>query len=201
MYEQDSLLCFGDSENSDFPLLLFFGREYNNHIDNRIAIRLGHYCFKESPRSAFWNRSYSLIARNCERGSFKNFCVRSNQSPVLFSNALPKPIPTKLSQREKRKIREGVSRDEIVRYVDGLFSIPIISRVRIAVLSGLDDQSCFGVAAQQIQEQCNKRQIITSELPYLGSRKDNASIDSKLLKQHQVEICRSVTEFYRSVAS
>lgn len=200
MYEQDSLVYFGNSEKYDFPLILFFGREYNNHIENRIVNRLGHYCFKESPRSAFWNRSYSLIARNCGRGSFKNFCVRSNQSPVLFSNALPKPIPTRLSQREKRKIREGVSRDQIVRYVDGLFSIPIISRVRIAVLSGLDDQTCFGIAAQQIREQCDQRQIITSELPYLGSRKDNASIDSELSEQHQVEICRTVTDFYRSVS-
>lgn len=125
-------------------------------------------------------------------------CITERVSPVLFSNVLPKPIPTHLSEAEKRKIRIAISKEEIGEYIDGIFSLPIVNRVRLAVLSGVEDESVFGYSTNRIHRACAMRGIDVVSLPYLGSRSVNAKIDDALSESNQQAICSIINTFYNA---
>ena len=194
---QPTIACLGFTAERDFPLLLVFGREYNN--DGSVANFLGEYSFDESPRSHFWNRTYKFIERNCEMASkFKMTCITERASPVLFSNVLPKPIPTQLSDATKKKIRLAIFQEEIGEYIDGIFSLPIVDRVRLAVLSGVEGESVFGYSTNRIHRACGMRGIDVVSLPYFGSRSLNAKIDDALSKSNRKAMCSVINSFYNA---
>ncbi len=195
MLKQPAISCLGKTAEKSFPLMLFFGREYNNV--GEVEISLGNYSFEESPKSAFWNRTYTFISRNCLLApNFKNTCIAEEASPVLFSNVLPKPLLTSRTSADKRRSRISISKEKIDEYIDGIFSQPIICRVNLVVLSGVDDEYVFGHATSRIRFACERRNIVVEELPYFGSRSNNAILNKALSETGQKHICQTIKAFY-----
>ena len=187
MPEQPAVAYFGESAKAKFPLLLFFGREYNNKMENEVRPKsLGPYSFLESPKSAFWNKTYGFIGRICALPDFKKICIRENKSPVLFSNMLPQPIPA--SMPEKRQQRQNKNSDDKIReHIEGIFETEVINRVRLVLLSDIRKPK-FDLAAQLIENKCKQRRIEVSVLPYLGCQG---------LKKEEMEY--SLSEVARSI--
>ena len=178
--EQPAISCLGNSDTKDFPLVLVFGREFNNKTENRVVNKVGTYSFSRSPHSLFWNRTYRFIERVCPCDGLKALCIKSNLSPVLFSNVLPNPIPNAQTSQEKSKRRRAASESDIRFYLEEMFKLPILDRVRFVVLSGVKDQRFYGKATDLILGEFKRRQVTITELPYLGSRMKNEIIDDSL---------------------
>ena len=189
--------CLGESDKKKFPLLLFFGREYN-YTESPVEIELGTYNFRDSPGSNFWNRAYRFVERICERDDFKDSCIRLNASPILFSNVSPIPIPNKILEPEKDKRRKEIKDDVIRDYIEGIFKMPIIKRVRLVVISVGKEKKVFERFTPPIKRGGERQDITVIEMPlYLGSRESNKEIDGQLSESERDMISSVIEEFYK----
>lgn len=187
------LACLGGSADSDFPLLLVVGREYNG--TGGVEPYVGHYCFTESPRSTFWNRAYGLVERACQkRGSeLKRRVIAANLSPIAFSNALPNPIENEVA--DKRSLRLAIPEDRVRNHVATLFSLPIAERFKVVILSVGDGEEFRG-AREAIEAECKRRDLYLVEIPYLGNQSlSSEKVDDALSKEDEGAICSVVGAF------
>jgi len=157
-----ALLYYGDSNTKKFPLILFLGREFNSGTEVDPS-KTDYYCFKESPRSTFWNYSYSLISKVTDENHFKLICRKKNLSPIVFSNVSPKPIP---SNAAKAKIRSEITPEEFKSHFDQLFNQELIFRVELIVISV--GEGLFTQGIEIIKKNDNIRNIPILTIPYLG---------------------------------
>ena len=184
--------CLGDSADADFPLVLVLGREYNG--SGSLRPHVGRYCFSESPHSAFWNRTYSLLSRACQVTGFKSLCLKSGLSPVVFSNLMPQPIPNELPAVQKSRIRSGIPESQVRSHIQSLFGLPIARRFQ-AVLLSVGDHPAFTSAIERVQAECADRELPLIEVPYLGSRIGNDVVDAALDRHGAVALCSVVDAF------
>jgi|SRR5947207_662961 len=195
--EQPAIAYLGSSIDTSFPAILVFGREYNNNPANSVR-GLGQYCFRCSPRSLFWNRTYRLVARLSGRDDFKATCIVRHESPIMFSNVLPRPIPNAASASEKRRLRAAISPDALVQHIDGIFSIDaVINRLHLIVLSGVDD-AVFRSGVARIRQRCGKRGVSIAEIAYLGSRQRSDALEASFPNRHRARIRAAITSFYQA---
>ena len=192
--------CLGKSDKKNFPLLLFFGREYN-YAESPVEIELGTYNFRDSPTSAFWNRAYGLVERIYERDDFKDSCIELNASPILFSNVSPRPIPNEKPDSEKRQIRTEITDDSIRGYIEGIFKMPIIKRVHIVVISVGKEKKVFERFTQPIKRECEKQDITVIETPGYIARQSMSTdeIDGQLSESERDMIRGVIEEFYKEI--
>lgn len=190
MSEHPAVAVYGNTEVQHFPLVLFFGREYNN--EGQVALRLGPYDFNESSGSAFWNRSYGLLCRLSQR-DLKTTAIARQCSPVVFTNAIPRPIPTRIPKKDC--MRAEVTDAELMAYIAWIFSCNLITRVRCVTISGLRGIP-FQNAANAIKKESRDRGLHLIDIPYLGSRKSNHSIDSALITEDISVLKAILQEFY-----
>lgn len=163
-----AISCLGFTAKEKFPLLLVFGRESNNELKPENYV--GKYCFRDSPRSAFWNRTYGLLARIYKTDSFKNDCRKVNLSPVIFSNVHHRPILNNDNEKNKKRLEtETTYYAEIKEYIKYIFDHEIISRVRLVILSGVKDRADFSESTKLIEEVCKKKHIPLKYLRYMAS--------------------------------
>jgi hypothetical protein len=73
---QPAVAYFGTTDQETSPLMLFVGREYNNESNNDVH-GVGLYSFADSPRSAFWNKTYGLTRSKGGKSKLKNRNRRS----------------------------------------------------------------------------------------------------------------------------
>lgn len=186
--------CLGDSAKADFRLVLVLGREYNGSGSLSPQV-VGRYCFLESPRSAFWNRTYSLISRACpDTVDFKAGCIAAELSPVVFSNVRPQPIPNERPGEHKQSIRSSIPESEVRDHVRALFGLPITQRFGVVILS-VGDGLEFASAEDQVEVECAGRGLPLIKLPYLGSRASNNTVDAALDQEQANVLCSVVPEF------
>ena len=99
------VFSYGATGNSDFPLLLFFGREYNG--TGHVIPTTGPYNSEKLRGSNLWTHAYTLISLAClEQEHLKERCTRARMSPLLFSNISPLPLPNSTSAKDR--IRAGI---------------------------------------------------------------------------------------------
>jgi len=192
MIEGNSVIAVGETESANFPLILVVGRESNGAA--LIVPGIGIYDETVSSGSAFWNRAYTFLQRISQwSGHLRRDCIAKNSSPVIFSNAYPRPILN--SQANKYKTRASVDGDEIRYHVDSIFSLDISSRIQAVVLS-TGEGEFFDWPRSLIEQACNERKIPFMELPYFASQgMPNAKLDSALSEMELAEIVRIVNEF------
>ena len=192
--------CLGESDKKSFPLLLFFGREYDC-TESPVEIELGTYNFQDSPRSSFWNRAYGLVERICERDDFKDSCIRLNASPILFSNVSPRPIPNEKTDPKKRQIRAEITDDDIRDYIEGIFKMPIIKRVRLVVISVEKEKKVFERFTRPVKRECERQDITVIETPGYIARQSMSTdeIDGQLSESERDMIRSVIEEFYKQI--
>jgi hypothetical protein len=197
--EQPAVSCLGASAEARFPLVLLFGREYNNEPDN-VVRGPGQYCFRCSPRSLFWNRAYGLVSRLCGRDDFKATCIARDQAPIAFSNVLPRPIRNERSTPEKNRIRRGMEPAALADHIGGIFSMEtLIARVSLVILSGADGQE-FRQGTELIRAACGRRTIPMAGIAYLGSRRRSEAIEATVTADDRQRLCAIVAAFYADTA-
>jgi hypothetical protein len=194
--------CLGESDKKNFPLLLFFGREYN-YTESPVVIELGTYNFRDSPRSAFWNRAYGLVERICKLNYFKRTCIELNASPILFSNLSPIPILNKISDSEKDKRRKEIKDDVIRDYIEGIFNMPIIKRVRLVVISAGKEKIVFERFTRPVKRECERQDITVLEtLGYIARLPMSTDeIDGQLSESERNMIRSVIEEFYKETGT
>lgn len=196
-HQQPAIAYLGSSADASFPAILVFGREYNNNSAHRVR-GLGEYCFRCSPRSLFWNRTYRLAARISGHQDFKAACIARNQSPIMFSNVLPQPIPNALSASEKGRLRARIRPDALAQHIDGIFSMDsVIRRVRLVILSGVDD-AVFRPGVAKIREHCEQHKVTVREIAYLGSRQRSKAIETGFPERHRRRMRAVIGAFHRA---
>ena len=152
---------------SQFPLILVFGREPNNNIPYKNLV--GKYDFDKDSHSAFWNMSYKFIGKqnNLSTSQLKEECRERKSSIICITNCMPKPILNKIKNKNSK--RRDISPEEIKKHIQNIFSKPIIKRVKIIVLSGVN-KKIFFPATNLIKKLSNKKNIRIIEVPYFASR-------------------------------
>ena len=192
MSDNPCVTCLGDTRRASFPTLLIIGREYND--TGAVGTAFGTYNI--SVGSAFWNRSYRFVERACVLPTqLKTLCIRSNSSPILFSNALPISIPN--AMRNKFKGRCAVSPGQIDAHIGSVFSACASERLRIVIMS-VGQAPVFAPAKRSVAEECAKRDLQLLELPYIANqRMTNATLDAALSSQGRDSLRAIVSSFVR----
>ena len=106
------------------------------------------------------------------------------------------PILSRYGNAEKTKTRLSISDNDINQHIDGIFNLQILNRVRLVVLSGVDDVKVYGHAVERTQTICKKRGINVSDLPYFGSRVSNFTLDKALTDDCRKHLCHIIEEFH-----
>ena len=178
-----------------FPLLLVFGREYNS--SGPLIPNIGKYDFRESRGASFWNRTYTLIARACPgSGQLKQRCSDLGSSPLVFANVSPQSIPNQVNAKDT--IRADISPSRISDHLQQVFSLPIIERVQVVLLS-IGCVPYFPPSIlDSVTSQCSARHMHLVKLPYLGSRSSNREVDEALSDEDRSAIRRIISTFFAS---
>ena len=163
-------------DEHNFPLVLIFGREFNNKEAVAEPYKTGQYCFfkKCCWRSTFWKRSYGL-AKRVAGYDVRDLAKKSECSPILFTNALHVPIPDSYGYKDEQRARIDSASNQ--KYLEWIFRAPILARVEVVIMSGLQDEVFTG-ARELILQNFSRRQVHVGHIPYLGSRVLNCQIDS-----------------------
>ena len=197
--EAHIILYLGKTLELHFPLILILGREYNsrsiNNAKGDVINKVDKYDFHKSPKSTFWNRAYGFVGR-CYGEAIKSHCRNKEASPIIFSNLLPHAIENVIPPPKKNRLRMQIPEQSISSHVENMFNQHIINRVRIAVLSGIENESIYGRATSKIITKCKERKIPYFEMPYLGNRLSNEQIDRNVSQADKVRIRNIVKSFY-----
>lgn len=197
--EAHIILYLGKTLELHFPLILILGREYNSSSINNgkgdVIYKVDEYDFNKSRYSIFWNRAYGFVGR-CYGEAIKWHCRNKEASPIIFSNSLPHAIENVISTPKKNRLRMQIPEQYISSHVENMFNQHIINRVRIAVLSGIENESIYGRATSKIITKCKERKIPYFEMEYLGSRKSNEQIDRSVSQADKERIRNIVKSFY-----
>jgi hypothetical protein len=155
---------FGTTVHQSFPLMLVVGREPNTTEVTQPVV--GQYDFRHHPRCAFWNMSYSFIARSIDRRGheLKARCVAHGSSPIVYADILPISLPNHVPT--KQAARAQVRQAAIDQHLTVLFShTAIIERVQVVLFSGLD-HGVFQYAREVFAEACAARGLLAWSVPF-----------------------------------
>lgn len=192
-----ALALYGSTERQTFPLILVFGREFNNNEPIARPYRMGSYCLCPgcAPGASFWNCSYSWAGRTARFDDLKAIVRKHDSSPIVFSNALPNPIPN--GEGRKQELRGQIPLDEIRNYLQWIFESGIIARVKCITMSGLTDAP-FKAARDFIDQKCAEQEIHTIRVPYFV-RESIEKIDSGIQGNDREVLNEILLEFRKNV--
>jgi hypothetical protein len=183
------ILClFGHSADAAFPLVLVIGREPNGPYP--VTNYVGNYDFRDAPRCAFWNTAYGVAARllGTHTSALKQRAVLQNGSPIVFADALPHSIPTRVGAKHLQ--RAALPATDVVRHVDNLFSHEaVIGRVRLVIASGLQ-AGVFTAALRAIERNCAELGLPLAETAFFYGTNVPKIMDQ--LSEAQKQLIRSV---------
>lgn len=194
--EDFSVVAVGKTENCSFPLILVFGRENNGAATLNPGISL--YDPDISSGSAFWNRAFGFLQRSAQMSEpLRRLCLARDVAPVLFSNALPTPIPNQFAA--KGAIRTAIPNSTIKKHIEGVFGLSVIKRV-VAVVFSTGPEKCFEFPREMVQANCFLRGIKFIEAPYFASRMRNEELDTQISLSDRA-LLREVVDQFRSQTS
>ncbi len=159
------IVAFEQTLEADFPLILAIGREPNN--EGLVENCVGLYDFRWSPRCAFWNTAYTVMARTIGSNirDLKQQCIAQHGSPIILADALPQCIPTRVGN--KQQLRAAIPQTTVSAHIGNMFSYKaVLARVRLVLLSGLDSDP-FAAARAAIIQQCSDHCLPYKEIPFL----------------------------------
>jgi hypothetical protein len=132
------MLYYKETKDLDFPLILFVGREPNGDVEIKNII--GEHNFDDYPNCAFWNTSYGVVANvlGVSTSEIKELFRKRKSSCIVFSDSLPCTILNKV--KDKFSIREKILEENIINHINDIFSLEISKRIKLIVLSGLQDK-------------------------------------------------------------
>jgi len=190
------IVAFEQTLQADFPLILAIGREPNN--EGLVENCLGLYDFRWSPRCAFWNTAYSVMARTIGTNTYnlKQQCVAQQGSPIILADALPRCIPTHVGN--KQELRAAIPPETVLAHISNMFSYnEVMARVRLVLPAGLDGVA-FAGARQAIIQQCTDHCLPYKEIPFLYPT--NTPKIQQALSDSETAIIRNVFAHFRAAA-
>ena len=187
-----AVVAVGSTEHEQFPLILVFGRENNGKAE--IIPGISIYDETISSGSAFWNRTYGFVQRLAKwKGQFRQSCVNAGMSPIIFTNALPKPIPN--AQQNKDAFRVTIQEDEIRSLINGIFDLKLINRVS-AVIFSTGDSPVYEFSRSEVIKACLTRSIPFIEMPYFATQgRKNEDLDQAIKNEDAAMIRNIINEF------
>lgn len=181
-------LEFGETSKKDFPIVLVVGREPNNHSVSGKTV--GQYDFLKYSTCAFWNIAFKVFGayNGLTTPQVKQFLIKQNASPIVFTDASPKAIPNKV--KDKNAIRETLTDEEINEHVNAIFANEkIMKRVKLVLFSGLEDAK-YKRFKSLFNDQAAKRQMPIKEVSFfIGnnySKIENQISDKEIVILKQV---------------
>jgi uncharacterized protein YhhL (DUF1145 family) len=158
--EEGTILCYNNTKDKKFPLILVIGREANT--TKKIVPGTGSYDFKDAPKCGVWNTAFKIMAESKGEGldvkqlkkKFEN-----KSSPICFADCLPQGILNNV--KNKNKIRQKlIENEEIIKqHIEEIFSNEtIINRVKLIFLHGIDIE-IFKNSVEQIRDLAEKNKI------------------------------------------
>jgi hypothetical protein len=190
MAETHPILTYvGETKQTTFPLILVIGREANT--DLKMENRDGACDFRLFPFASFWNNAYGLLAGSlglkCKE--LKAICAENECSPIVFGNCLP--IGIKGSVKNKWPVRRLVSEEAKREHVRAMFGLPLIKRVAIVIMSGVDDK-VFDASREAVLSECHRGEChrgdrLAAEVPFFYGR-NRPAIRHKLAEEDWAKI-------------
>ena len=175
------MYLLGDTEKTEFPLILTVGREPN--CDDILTDNIGQIDKSEfsSMPGGVWVTAYTQFAKQYigEKGTsgfLKSICFEKDCSPIVFTNAFPMGIPQEVS--DKASIRKKLV-SSIPEHINNLFSKEIISRVKLVVHHGSDQSEASSLASKLIREKCTNIGIPYCSTAFFDNR-NSAKIQNSL---------------------
>ena len=178
---------YAKTEDYQFPLVLVIGRAANNE-DNRLEKEgVGTYDFRKHEQTAFWNVAFAAYGKpnDLRVEEVKNIFEERSSAPVVFSDASPKGLPSTGRQDY------DVSESEISAHINNIFSLDIIKRVVLVVLSGHEKHEKLLYASDLIIEKCNERKILGVKTPFMYGENQQEIIE-KLKKANAFPILQEI---------
>ncbi len=188
------IVAFEQTLHADFPLILAIGREPNN--EGLVENCVGLYDFRLSPRCAFWNTAYAVMARTIGTTTYdlKQTCIAQQGSPIILADALPQCIPTRVGN--KQQLRAVIPPETVSAHIGNMFSYKaIVARVRLVLLSGLDSAP-FANARAAIIAQCAQHELPYKAIPFLYGT--NTPKIQQALSKRETAIIRDVFAQFRA---
>jgi hypothetical protein len=126
-------------------------------------------------------------------GHFRQICVEAKMSPIVFSNALPKPIPN--AMRNKDSLRAAVRKGEIRSHLAGVFGLTVADRIGAVVFS-TGNSAVYEFSRVEVKQVCSERSVPFIEVPYFATRGlPNTALDESITQKDAAVIKRIVDEF------
>ncbi|QBZ83031.1 hypothetical protein GHNINEIG_01072 [Hydrogenovibrio crunogenus] len=187
-----AVVAVGSTEQEKFPLILVFGRENNGKA--QIIPGISIYDEAISSGSTFWNRTYGFVQRlTTWKGQFRQSCVNVGMSPIVFTNALSKPIPN--AQQNKDALRVTIQENDIMSHINGIFDLKLISRVG-AVIFSTGNSSVYELSRYEVIKNCLARSIPFIEMPYFATQgRKNEELDQAINDENAAIIKNIINEF------
>lgn len=187
-----SVVAVGDTEREPFPLILVIGRESNGTAKMLPGVSI--YDEAVSSGSAFWNRAYGFVQRLSRwEGHFRQSCVEARMSPIIFSNALPNPIPNSIQNKDS--LRAAVQKDEIRSHLSGVFGLNVADRIGAVVFS-TGKTAVYEFSRAEVKQVCSERSIPFIEVPYFATQGlPNTALDESIGPKDAAIIRGIVNEF------
>lgn len=188
-----AVVAVGYTERERFPLILVIGRENNGSA--KIVPGVGIYDETVSSGSAFWNRAYGFVQRLTRwQGHFRQRCVEAKMSPIIFTNALPKPIPN--AMKNKDSLRATVQKDEIRFHLSGVFGLAVADRVAAVVFS-TGNSPAYEFPRAEVKKACSERGIPFIELPYFATQGLPNVVLDESIRPKDVAVLQSIVDEFK----
>jgi len=140
----DLALVYGETMDTELPLILVVGREPNNPMP--FNTQVGRHDFAAWRRAdgkkrsvAFWDQSYGVIGRSAgtDVRGLKRLAKACNASAVAIADVMPVPAPYASGSDAPRRAREAADERAIAAHVERLLDLEdLMHRVRLVVLAG-----------------------------------------------------------------
>lgn len=188
-----AVVAVGSTGQEMFPVILVFGRENNGKA--QIVPGISIYDETTSSGSAFWNRTYGFVQRlTMWKGQFRQSCVNAGMSPIIFTNALPKPIPN--AQQNKDAFRAAIQKHEILSHISGIFGLELVSRIG-AVIFSTGTSPVYEFSRSEVLKACLTRSIPFIEMPYFATQgRKNEDLD-KAIKDEDAAILKNIINEFK----
>lgn len=186
-----AILTFGQTAEQKFPLIMFIGREPNNSTMSDSTV--GNYNFNDFPNCAFWNIAFGLVGTCTSKNTYeiKQVFKTSNSSPIIFTDASPKGIPSK--ETNKRQFRNTLTHQDFDHQIEVIFKSPLISRVKLIFLCGLTENN-FLYFQEHFIKKALTHKIPTSKIPFLFG--NNVPKIKAQITENEIDIIKNVFQKY-----
>jgi hypothetical protein len=185
-----AILAYKNTSQEKFPLILVIGREPNNATTSNNSV--GCYDFNEFKKCAFWNCAFGLMANynNITTGEIKQAFINSMASPIIFSDASPIGIINKVTS--KFEFRKNLTKEQYSHQIDSIISSPIFSRVKLILLSGLDNV-CYNYFNEELLKHATTKNTKCIQIPFLFGNNM-----PKIRQMVTTDIANEIVSIYRT---